>query len=161
MRTGVDLRGFRELDRALGELPKATARNVLRRVARGALEPMANAAAAAAPEDTGKLAFSIEVSETRTRRAQPAKAEFLAPGVFRSARKNYVELAMGSAGGLRVLPYAAFVEFGTVDTPAQPYMRPAWDAGKDGALQHVRSELGSEIDKAAARIAAKAARKGV
>ena len=40
MKTTMKLEGFRELDKALGELPKATGKNVLRKVGRKALEPM-------------------------------------------------------------------------------------------------------------------------
>ena len=38
-------------------------------------------------------------------------------------------VAIASAG----TPYAPYVEFGTEDTPAQPFMRPALDAGVSGA----------------------------
>lgn len=149
MRMQVKLAGFKELERALAELPKATGKNVLRRVARGALEPMANAAAAKAPEDEGKLAFSIDVSEKRTRRA---KTSF--------ASRTGVQMAMGPASGLATLQYAAFVEFGTVDTPAQPYMRPAWDAGAERALDYVKDNLGNEIARSAAKRAKKRAKAG-
>ncbi len=146
--TKVSLSGFRELDKALGELPKATAKNVLRRVAKGALEPMAGVAAARAPERTGKLAFSISVGEKRTGRAKT--------GFFSGTG---IQMAMGPATGLPgVLQYAAFDEFGTVDTPAFGYMRAAWDGGADKALEHVKDNLGSEIAKSAAKLAKKRAR---
>lgn len=155
----VKLTGFREAEEALSRLPKATAKNVLRRVARQALEPMAGRAAALAPKQSGKLSFSISVSEKRTRRAGGARAKFIAPGVFRSASSDSIVMAMGPAGGLGVLPYAAFVEFGTVDTSPKAFMRPAWDLGKEAALDHVRLSLQSEIDKAVARAARRAAKK--
>lgn len=154
----VKLEGFRELDRALSELPKATAKNVLRRVGRAALEPMANMAAAKAPEESGALAFSIAVSEKRTPRARTSTAKFVAPGVFRSDRKSSVEIAMGPAGGMGALWYATFQEFGTVNMAAQPYMRPAWDAGAQRVLDSVKGDLKAEIDKAATRLAVKRAK---
>lgn len=40
----------------------------------------------------------------------------------------------------------------------QPFMRPAWDEKKDEVLELIRTELGDEITKAAARLAKKAAR---
>lgn len=161
MQMNVDIRGFRELDRALGELPKATARNVLRRVTKAALDPMATVAAGAAPHQTGRLSFSISVSERGTRRAEwyGSRARFVAPGVFRSDPKTSFTMAMGPAGGTGALSYASFAEFGTIDTPAHPYMRPAWDGGKDAALQHVKVSLGREIDMAAGRLARRAARR--
>lgn len=144
----VKLRGFRELERKLAvDLPKATARNVLRRVAKGALEPMADLAAQKAPEERGILSFSIVVSEGRTRRART---------FFRRVRG--VEMAMGPASGLGATYYASHVEFGTIDTPAQPYMRPAWDTGKQSALDYVEDNLWREIDRAVGRAAKRKAR---
>lgn len=143
----VKLSGFRELERKLADLPKATGRNVLRRVARGALEPMADAAAAKAPERTGKLAYSISVSEKRTRRAAR----------YSLRRINGVQMAMGPGIGVGATYYASFDEFGTIDTPAFGYMRYAWDTGQLPALEYVKDNLWREIDRAVGRIAKKAA----
>lgn len=147
MKMGVKLRGFRELDKALSELPRATAKNVLRKVGKAALEPMADQAAALAPERSGKLAFSIAISERGTRRA-----------VWKKKKPHEFVMAMGPASGLGTLQYAAFDEFGTVDTPALPFMRPAWDGGKHQALETVKDMLWVEIRKAAERGAKRAAK---
>jgi HK97 gp10 family phage protein len=145
------LTGFRELEAALAALPKATGRNVLRRVAKGALEPIAAQARSMAPKDQGDLAGSIVVSERRTRRAKRLN---------RFDRNTGLEMAMGPSSGDGVLNYATFAEFGTNDTAPRAYMRPAWDSGSRGALEHVAKNLGQEIDKAASRIAKKAAKGG-
>lgn len=147
----VQLTGFRELEKALRELPKATGKNVLRRVAKGALEPLADAAAAKAPQDEGRLAFSISVGEKRTRRVRTG---------FK--RSDGIEMAMGPGNTLAgVLQYASFVEFGTVDTPPQPFMRPTWNAGADRALDYIKDNLWREIDKAADKVAKKRAKAGL
>ena len=151
MTTNVILTGFRELEAALSELPKATGRNVLRRIGKGALEPMADRASERAPVEEGKLSFSIAVSEGRTRRAKRSR---------RFDRKTGLEMAMGPASGSGALNYASFVEFGTSDTSPQPYMRPAWDAGAQKALDHIKDALADEIGRAAKRIAGKRARSG-
>lgn len=143
------LEGFREFEEALNQLPKATGRNVLRRLARGALEPMADQAAGNAPVAEGDLRNSIEVSERRTRRVNRAG---------RFDRKTGIEMAMGPASGEGVLSYATFVEFGTNDTPPQPYMRPAWDSGRGDALDYIKENLWDEIHKAALRVQRKGAR---
>lgn len=144
----VKLSGFRELERNLAvDLPKATARNVLRRVSKGALEPMADVAAQKAPENRGILSFSIAVSEGRTRRARTG---------FR--RVHGVQMAMGPASGLGATYYATAVEFGTIDTAAQPYMRPAWDTGKFQALEYVQDNLWREIEKSVGKVRKKAGR---
>ena len=49
-------------------------------------------------------------------------------------------------------------EFGNVNHPAQPFMRPAWESNKERALTMVAAALGAEISKTAARIAVKAAK---
>lgn len=145
----VRLEGFRELERALNELPKSTGRNVLRRVAKGALEPMADKARGMAPVERGDLKQSIQVSEKRTKRVTRLN---------RFDRNTGVEVAMGPVSGKGVLNYATFAEFGTNDTRARPFMRPAWESGKDDALEYVKANLGSEIEKTAKRLAKKAAR---
>jgi HK97 gp10 family phage protein len=147
----VRLEGFRELERALNELPKSTGKNVLRRVAKGALQPIAEKAKSLAPKESGDLAGSIMVSERRTKRVTR---------VNRFDRNTGIEMAMGPVSGGGVLNYATFAEFGTIDTTAKPFMRPAWHGGKDDALDYVKANLGREIERAAARLAKKTARLG-
>jgi HK97 gp10 family phage protein len=142
------IEGLDELVRNLGELPKATRRNVLRRVLLRRAEPIANQAAQIAPESSGKLAFSIAASTQLTRRQR------------RGAKVNEVEVYIGPAGGTGALNYASFVEFGTIDTPAQPYMRSAWESGKERVLIQIGQDLGQEIEAAAGRLSRKAARAG-
>jgi len=156
----LKLTGFRELERALSELPKATGKNVLRRIAKGALEPMADRASAKAPRESGKLAFSISVSEKRTRRARGGSKTKFSGGKFRADASTGIDMAMGPTAGQGVLGYATFVEFGTVDTAANPYMRPAWDGGAGQALDYIKDNLGAEIQKAADKRAKKLAKLG-
>jgi HK97 gp10 family phage protein len=65
-------------------------------------------------------------------------AENLAPVKTGHLRRSFKKRVSQEAGGLSVeisndAPYAAFVEFGTSDTPAQPYMRPAMDRARAAA----------------------------
>lgn len=158
--TKVKLSGFRELDKALSELPKATAKNVLRRIAKGALAPMADNAQRLAPRDTGDLQVSIVVSEKRTRRAKQAPKRQKVNGKWRSDPSTGIEMAMGPASGKGVLNYATFREFGRVNQAAHPYMRPAWNGGAEGALDYIKDNLSEAIDKAAARVAKRKTRVG-
>jgi HK97 gp10 family phage protein len=156
--TAFEVSGFKELEQALRALPKATGKNALRRTARGALEPMAAIAAARAPHRSGRLGYSISVSEKRTRRAKGATTRYVGGGMFRAAASKGIEMAMGPGAGLGTLNYAAFDEFGTIDTPAFGFMRAAWDGGAYNALEYVKMNLSVEIDKATARFAKKQAR---
>jgi len=98
----VHVEGLAELETKLRELPDATAKNVLRRVARKRLEPVAQ----------------------RARELAPVHMQ----------------------------------EFGTVHNGPHPFLRPAWDAEKDKVLAGLKDDLWAEIEKAAKRIARKAAK---
>lgn len=135
----VKTEGFRELNEALGELGKATGRNVLRRSGVAALEPIAEDAARRAPFLFGDLRENV-VANTRKPRRHRKAAE--------------VEIYAGPTN----LPQAHLQEFGTRHHAPQPFMRPAWDAGKDQVLDDLKQSLGDEIMKAAERQARKAAR---
>lgn len=149
MKETVKVEGLRELEAALSELPKSTGKAVLRRIGKAALEPVARDAAALAPDDptTGPpdLRTTIGVSQTLSRSQRRA---------MRKETKSSIEVYAGPA------PRASAVtqEFGTVNHPAHPFMRPAWDKNKGGVLKYVADNLGGEIKKAADRLARKAAR---
>jgi HK97 gp10 family phage protein len=171
----VKVEGLRELEASLKQLPKATARNVLKRVLVKAGQPIAEQAARLAPDDprTGApdLHTSIAVSaKVRNDVGKAAFAKVLREGgsrddavsALRGARRE--AKGAGSFATMFIGPtvdsfYGKFQEFGTVKQAAQPFMRPAWDANKEGALATIRGELGAEIDKAAKRVAKRAARK--
>jgi HK97 gp10 family phage protein len=141
----VKMEGFRELERALAELPKATARNVLRRTLKKAAQPIEDDMEANAPVDTGWASKSIASSFT------------LNPAQKREAKKetkSFAEIHIGTRRGSAAL----LQEFGTFKQPARPFMRPAWEANQQISVKIIFDELGGEIDKAAARLARKAAR---
>jgi hypothetical protein len=149
----VSIEGLREVDAALGDLGKATGRNVLRRVAVSRLQPMAEEAKRLAPDDpaTGgnDLKNSIAVS-TRLGKRQ---------GKINRKSKSEAEAHMGPAGpGGNVPPQGVQQEFGNQNHGPQPFMRPTWDGGKDALLEGIKDDLWAEIERAAARQAKKAAR---
>jgi HK97 gp10 family phage protein len=144
MKSHVRLEGFRELEAALFDLKTATARNVALRALSRAVKPMHAEAVRLAPDDpaTGgwDLHSSVRIGTKATRGSGYRK---LSP----------VEVLMGPR-----IRHQHLVEFGTAKMPAQPFMRPAWDNGKDRALRDVRAYLSEEIDKAVARAAKRSAR---
>lgn len=161
----MELSGFREIEAALAELPKATAKNVVKRAATDALQPMADDAKGKAPRDEGDLAEGISVtsqivSSQASDSRKPGKQEvrmFMGPN-YRPGTPGYA-------------PHAHLVEFGTEERvtkggvnrgrmPAQPFIRPAYDAGKLGVIDRLGQALWEQIDKARARIARKNARLG-
>lgn len=139
--------GLAELHTALRELPDSTAKNVLRRVGTQALKPIAEAAARRAPVERGALRTSIHVGTRLSRRQR---------GQHQKAGPDDVEVFAGAG----VLPQAHLQEFGSSIHPAQPFLRPAWDEGKDRLMEEIKRLMWVEIQKAAERLARKAARGG-
>lgn len=152
MATRIKVEGLRELDRALGELPRATQRSVLKRTLLKAGAPVADAMIGLAPDDPstagGDLKSSIAVgTKLSGRQAKMHKKMF-------KDDKASAEAFVGPGPD----PAAWNQEFGNINHAAQSFARPGWDATKMTALDIIKAELGNEIAKAAKRLAAKAAR---
>lgn len=177
MKVTFDVKGFKELEQALiEELPKATARSVLRRTALQAMRPIEARAKALVPKDTGLLASLITTQVVKAKRKRGSVQFERSSGVavrvgptFGDYRplKNPVPYKnkgvragqsrtyqIGSAPGV----YGWFVEYGTKNTPPQPYIRPAFDGQSDNVVKAVGNLLTTEIGKAKQRIARRAAK---
>lgn len=142
--------GLRELDAALGELPKATAKGVLRRVAKKALQPMAETARSLAPDDPTTGANDLKASlivGTKLNKRQARMAR-------RDEGKAFVTVYMGTND-----PAGVQQEFGNVNHGPQAFMRPAFARNARGTLDIVAKELGGEIEKTAKRRVARLAKK--
>ncbi|KFB10335.1 HK97-gp10 family putative phage morphogenesis protein [Nitratireductor basaltis] len=152
MATRVSVDGLRELEKALEELPKATGKNVLRRVLRKAAEPIADDMRAKAPDDPvtqgNDLRSSIGIGTKLGKRQGKLHRK-----MFKND-KAAVEMFVGAG----VIPHSHLQEFGSTIHGPQPFARPAWDANKNHALNIVAKELGTEITKAAERLARKQAK---
>lgn len=141
----VKIEGLRELDAALGKLPKATAKAVLRRVLREAGEPIARTARSMAPREEMHLFESIDVGTKLSRRQAGLHKE--------RGGKAFQEMFVGTNN-----PAGVQQEFGNSRHGPQPFMRPAFDAKKMEALDIITTLLWGEIEKTAARVAKRAAR---
>lgn len=146
----VKVEGFRETEAALADLvdmiggSRTTGKNVLKRVLLKAAKPIEDDAAANAPHLSGRLGRDVK-SGTRLTRRQAAMA--------RKLGKSTVEVHVGVAD-----PAGVQTEFGNEHQRAEPWLRPAWDANSQGALDTISTDLRPEIDKAAKRASRKAAR---
>jgi HK97 gp10 family phage protein len=142
----VKLEGWQDLDRALGELPKATARNTLQRALKKSADPVRAAWESKAPRRFGYYAQSIIIgpgSKLTSRQRRDAKRE----------GKFFSEIHIGTSD-----PAGQQQEFGNINHPAQPSGRPAWEQTQDEALRVIGDTLRDEIEKSRARLARKAAR---
>lgn len=146
----VKIKGLRELEAALSELPKATQKNVLKRVMMPAADVVDEAASGNAPEDTGKLERDVHVGTKLTRRQHTGGAQRQADGSFGSAAKNYVEVHIGTS-----LARGMFTEFGTFKDAAQMWFTRAWAGTQAPALEIISAKLAGEIEKAANKLRAK------
>ncbi|MDE3797598.1 HK97 gp10 family phage protein [Sinorhizobium meliloti] len=139
----VRIEGLRELDRALGELPKATAQGVLREVLKDAGEPIARSARRLAPRDEYHLHDSIDVSTRLNKRQRTLHRKETSPA--------FQEMFVGTNN-----PAGVQQEFGNSRHLAQPFMRPAWDAEKANTLDLIANSLWGRISAAARRLSRKA-----
>lgn len=151
------IEGFRELERALvNELPKATARNTMRRAATESMEPMRERMGQLAPFDPndrdGNGQHLRETMRTQTATARVAREI----GTSRDA--GVVVLTGPAPVGKRARANAGWQEYGTVKMGAKSYARVAADTEAPVVFSRIKDALTKEIEKAKKRIARKAAK---
>ena len=129
--------GGKDLEKALMGLKRATAKAVARRVLKKSGQPVADRTNANAPEDSGNLAESYGVS-TRLSHAQRRKT--------RGQDRDDVFVYVGTND-----PAGLQQEFGNVLHPAQPHLRPAWDALLPSVFKSIGDGMAVEIEKTVLR----------
>lgn len=135
--------GLKELDDALKELPRATARNVLRRTLIQQGEPIRAEGERLAPKDKGGLKRSYTVGTKLSRRQKS-----------QNKKESDVEVYIGPGPSAKSIQ----TEFGNAHQAAQPHLRPAFDNNVQRVLEGIKKDLANQIEKARERIARKAAR---
>lgn len=152
------LRNFRELEKALAEeLPKATARNVLRRSMVQAMKRVETGMAQRAPFDPDdRDGDGQHLRDTMKTQAVKAKRE---RGSARYARATGVTVRTGPApAGRLARANAGWQEEGTVKMAPNAYARPTADAEGPAVVKDVIEVLAENIEKAKERIRRKAAK---
>jgi len=164
----IDISGAKEMEKALAELADQPAmRRAIRAALREAAQPIVDAAKAAAPVDRGDLRDSIKVATAKRGRGsdqdefgivigidsnvQPAKYVVRQKQVRKKSPRR-----SGNAGTYRdpgVAGVAPIVEFGRPGVPAEPFMRPAFDAHGEGAITRFGAAVGPAIEDEAAKLA--------
>lgn len=166
MKVRVKVEGLKEVQKALEELPRATQKNVMKRVLMERAKPIAAMAESMVPVDQGTLKKSIKVFARSGSEGKKAFAKAMRGGASRKQAGQAARTANSAAATQQVvyvsttrqLPHAHMQEFGTSKMAPNPYMRPAWDKHEPDMLKGLADDLWSEIRKAAARRAKKAAR---
>lgn len=168
MKNSVKVSGLKELDAALAQFKKSTARGVMNRALKKAAKPIADQAKMDAPVDTGALRDSIGIDVVRTGGAgRSAFARAMRSGASRAEAAAAAHAANSAAGGqtqakVRVAakaPHAVFAEFGTRGKSGTMFLTAAMKSKQGAALKTLGTELAAEIDKTARRVAARQSRK--
>lgn len=145
-----NLTGFKELAENLKKLGPKLAKNGLRSATSAGAAIIRNDARARAPVDTGELKKDIQIK--RERDTQGGE-------LFRALYSVYTRSGKRSrlSGKARNVDkdsfYWKFQEFGTAKQAAQPYMRPAFEANKDAAIDRIGEKLDEHIQKHARELA--------
>ena len=164
MARNVVFKGGKELEKALLELSERTAKKLARQALRKAAKPILDAAKDGVPVREGRLkrALATKVDQSFDRKARSKLPVMVATvGVIGRGAKEYRPSKGRSAKysyqvGSRPDVYAKFVEFGTSDTAAEPFIRPAWDSeGGETASDRIGKEMGAAIEREATSLARK------
>ena len=150
MKTELSVEGFRDIERALAQLPAGTAKGVARRAMRKELQPVKDTAEAFWPG--ANEAFRVTSALKSSQR----------PAVRES--RSVTNMFVGSFE-----PHAHLVEFGTGprynkagayrgSVAPQPVLQPAWDIHKRQILAGLGARMWDEITKTIERRARRAAR---
>ena len=140
--TGFTIEGFADLYANLDGLTVAQKSRALSPLLVDALTPVRLVASSIAPDDlrTGApydLHTSISVS-TKQRsggaRSNRALGQYGARAYMGPTKYGY--------------PQAIMDEFGTIHMTARPYLRPAWDAGKEAAFEIIKAGFADHVFKA-------------
>lgn len=130
VKSGVSIEGLPELERALARLGDNLAGEILSKAVGDGAEVFAELMRALAPEKSGDLRDSIVTQEMKR---EPGSAEWGAgPGRLKRG---------APAEGF----HGMFQELGTVYMPAQPFIRPSFDEGKDEAAREIATALARAV----------------
>jgi HK97 gp10 family phage protein len=91
--------------------------------------------------ETGALSKSVIVKRLPKNQTPPDTSEHIV-----TVRGRGKKLKSGNIQNSA--PYASKVEFGTVHMPAEPFLRPALDAGKGEAVDAMKKSLANSIKRA-------------
>ncbi|WIM56106.1 HK97 gp10 family phage protein [Pantoea anthophila] len=145
--TKLDFSGLLNISGDLDALSKAENGRVLRNATRSAATVIKDEAVRRAPRRTGKLAKNIVVLTQRTRNGD------ISSGVHirgRNPRTGNSDNKMKTKDSRNAF-YWRFVELGTSEMAAIPFIRPAYDARQEEAVKIAFDTANRAIDEALTR----------
>lgn len=162
MAVRVKIEGLDEIKETLRQVTNSQNAVIQERILKRRAKPLIARMKALAPKRTGTLRRSIksEVEKevesgqqafaiARNTGATTTEARAAAKTAGRSGNVS-VTLVVGPTSGKDAKEdawYAHFVEFGTANMSAKPFMRPAWDSQKRGIFDGIAKDVWSEVQK--------------
>jgi len=149
--------GLKELQAALKELPDRIAKNVLRGAVNAGASIIKKDAVARAPVFTGPVSAGHPPPGTLKRAIVQKQIKELSSQTkqtfYVTVRRGKQYRNQGKKGNLsQDAWYAKFVEFGTSKMPARPFLRPAFEAKKNEAIEAIKAYLTKRIEEEAAKL---------
>ena len=159
--------GLKELADALRDLPDRIARNALRGATAAGAAVIRNEARRRAPVYTGQVSeghprpgtLKRSIYMTQKRELSSLVQQTFHVSVQRGKARQAVQITRKVKGQRVVVGtenldafYWRFVEFGTVNMAARPFMRPAFEAKKYEAVEAIRRYLAERIAREAEKL---------
>lgn len=140
----LDFSGLDEIARDLETLSRAENNKVLRDATRAGAEVLREEVIQWAPERTGKMKKNVVILTQKARRRGEIASGVHIRGV--NPRTGNSDNTM-KASNPRNAFYWRFVELGTVNMPAHPFVRPAFDTRQEQAAQVAMERMNRAIDE--------------
>ncbi|KGA39397.1 HK97 gp10 family phage protein [Pectobacterium odoriferum] len=145
---GLDFSGLNDIAKDLEKLSKAENNKVLRDATRAGAEVLKEEVIANAPVRTGKMRKNVVVVTQKSKRRGEISSGVHIRGVNPKTGNSDNKM---KASNPRNAFYWRFVEMGTVNMPAHPFVRPAFDTAQEIAAQAAISRMSTAIDEALSR----------
>ncbi|WP_406627703.1 HK97-gp10 family putative phage morphogenesis protein [Pectobacterium carotovorum] len=145
---GLDFSGLSDIAKDLEKLSRAENNKVLRDATRAGADVLKEEVIANAPARTGKMRKNVVVVTQKSKRRGEISSGVHIRGV--NPRTGNSDNKM-KANNPRNAFYWRFVEMGTVDMPAHPFVRPAFDTAQEAAAQAAITRMNTAIDEALSR----------
>ena len=141
MDANFKIKGLKELNKELKSLPSDMRNKALAGATGAAARLIRDQAISNAPDDTGNLKGAIRSQKKKGRSKWVSKYQ-----VNIKPKGKITILTRGKNRRSNSTYYARFIEDGTVKHPAAPFMRPAYQAKKEQAVQEFKRVLSKKID---------------
>lgn len=139
MRTKVQVQGAKQVIKRLNKLKRGVKNKILRKAITKSCQPVAKAAKANTPIETGLLKKSLG------HKVKTYKDDVV--GIVGPRRgMGKVVTVRGRKVYRDPVKYAHLVERGTVDSKPQPFLLPAWESNKQAISQILTNEIRQGIE---------------